>query len=79
MRMQAMAEWTEGVMGDGAVILKDGQPVLVDQVVAHIAGLEASLCELLDAFNPDRIDNPGMIWGRAAIAERGPPLTKSTV
>lgn len=41
-----MSEWTEGVCGDGAVILRDGQPVPIPELLMElkrIAELEAAL------------------------------------
>lgn len=38
----------------------------------RIAELEAALRELLDTFNPEtRMDDVGLIWGRAAKALEG--------
>ena len=31
-----MSEWTEGVCGDGAVFIKDGEPQTISQVLGHL-------------------------------------------
>jgi len=46
-----MTYWSEGVMGDGAVILRDGQPIAVDQVVKHITELESALAAVVRDVN----------------------------
>lgn len=72
-----MPEWTEGVCGDGAAILRDGEMVPVEDVVAELnrAGrIEGALRELLDAFNPTpRVSTRLTIWGRAAMTLDGTP------
>lgn len=49
--------------------------VLDEEISGHrkrIAELEGALRELLDAFNPEpRVEEPGLIWGRAALALKG--------
>jgi hypothetical protein len=39
-----MSEWTEGVCEDGAAILRDGQPVPIAELLAHL-----NRCEVLKA------------------------------
>ena len=46
-----MSEWSEGVCGDGAVILRNGVPVPVDQVVKRIAALEDALAAVVRDVN----------------------------
>lgn len=50
----------------------DSVMTLIDKAADRIADLEAALRELLDAFNPEpRMDDIGLIWGRAAVALKG--------
>lgn len=56
------------------VDLEDGtfRTATPGECAARIAELEAALRELLDTFNPGpRMDNIGLIWGRAAKALKG--------
>jgi hypothetical protein len=62
-----MAEWTEGVMGDGAVILKDGQPIPVDQVIEHITWLESALRRIADGYSAE-IDGRPQAYGMMLTA-----------
>ncbi len=44
----------------------------MDEAADRIDEIEAALRELLDTFNPEpRMDDVGVIWGRAAAALRG--------
>lgn len=49
-----------------------GDPFGSKAAADRIAELEAALRELLDIFNPEpRMDDIGLIWGRAARALKG--------
>lgn len=51
-----------------------GTPAGLDKAADRIEALEASLRELLDAFNPTpRVSTRLTIWGRAAMALDGTP------
>ncbi len=44
----------------------------MDEAADRIDEIEAALRELLDTFNPEpRMDDIGLIWGRAAAALKG--------
>ena len=63
-----IAEWTEGVCGDGAVILRDGQPVPIAALLDHLNAVEADTvflalrCRLAGTFRPDRERD----WGQSS-------------
>ena len=37
-----MAEWTEGVCGDGAAILRDGEMIPIEDIIATLNGIESA-------------------------------------
>ena len=43
--------WTEGVCGDGAAILKDGQPVPITDLLDFLNRAEATLNWYADSIN----------------------------
>lgn len=45
MREACMPEWTEGVCGDGAAILRDGEMVPIEDVVAALNNFEGTAAE----------------------------------
>lgn len=41
-----MSEYSQGIMADGPVILKDGQPLTPDEIVAELTELEQQLAAI---------------------------------
>ena len=58
-----MAEWTEGVCSDGAAILRDGEMVRIEDLLAHLNEQERALDRAYRA-----------LCGYAMAAEAGKPL-----
>ena len=42
-RADGITEWTEGICGDGAVILRCGQPVTISELLERLNNIEAAL------------------------------------
>lgn len=64
-----MSQYSEGVCGDGAAILKDGQPMTVSQIIAELKGQKQQagagdawqlITESLLAKQPEWLD--GLLW-----------------
>jgi len=55
-----MAEYSEGICGDGAAILKDGAPMKVHEIVAELNRMAANIEDLQELLNSWESGNAGI-------------------